>query len=57
MGPNNEWNGKPFHYPEVEARVRAVLWRRAGAAPGPRSASARSSSTQPAGRFGLPGGP
>jgi DNA-binding response OmpR family regulator len=26
---------KPFHYPEVAARVRAVLWRRAGRRQGP----------------------
>ena len=28
IGPNNEWLGKPFHYPELLARVAAVLRRR-----------------------------
>jgi len=33
--PNNECDGKPFHYPELLARVTAVLRRRIGRRRGP----------------------
>jgi DNA-binding response OmpR family regulator len=36
IGPNNECLGKPFHYQEVAARIRAVLRRRDSRREGPR---------------------
>jgi DNA-binding response OmpR family regulator len=36
IGPNNEYVAKPFHYPEVAARIRAVLRRRGSHREGPR---------------------
>jgi DNA-binding response OmpR family regulator len=34
-GANKEWIGKPFHYPELVARIAAVLRRRVGRREGP----------------------
>jgi DNA-binding response OmpR family regulator len=36
IGPNSEYDVKPFHYAEVSARIRAVLRRRSSQRDGPR---------------------
>jgi Transcriptional regulatory protein, C terminal len=35
IGPNNSYKGKPFRYPELRARINAVLRRREARAEGP----------------------